>query len=382
MDNIINFFANINFPYVPVAFLLGLVMAAILNKFIPEFIIFSAVGFFFNILFPRVFTTLNSLNLFSYYTFLILFFIGLNFPWREVNLIRRKLYRCFSGIYISMLALVTLTIVALGHYASYLPEILKNNFFILPYLMLLFFSPDICQLKNKLAVLKTKGPLTVFSENICLLLNTLTLFILLFSFHNNISNIWLYIFIKAIFILLLALLLQKTNLSENLSKLFLIAALFIFIDPGFRSNGLLPLFSGIILSFFNKNNKSFLKNNLIDTLNFIAYFLAGQFFVFSYTSLLVGFSLFLIYQLAFRLTCYIWGRWELNESIYKNIGGLLANPGLLPVFILIGLYLEKINSIDFSLLISSALFFKLFCFIIWHFESTSRLIKAGESNIT
>lgn len=130
MDNFLNFLATNNIQYIPVIFLLGLIISAILNKFIPDFIIFTIAGFCLNKSFGPAFTLINSLNLFNYYIFLMLFFIGLNFPWQEVNLIRRKLYRCCSGIYTSMLALVILTLVILVQYSNYLPTLLKNNLFI------------------------------------------------------------------------------------------------------------------------------------------------------------------------------------------------------------------------------------------------------------
>lgn len=380
MDNFIKISIEFATKNITLIFLLIFIGTAALGKLLPDFIVFTAAGFLANKLFPDMFSQLWSLNFYELYASLILFFIGLQLPWREANLIRRKLYRSFCATYSTLFGVFAGLYLLSLNFQTKLPLFIRDNLLIIPFLFSLLFFLDSFQLKKKISQNKAQGPLTSFGENLSSLFNLVSTLIILGAFtygHWTIPTL----LPGLITIIILALLLEKLNISNLFTNLALGIALFSFLGADFRFTALLPLFCGILLGMIPWNGKKyFLNPETINILNFSGFFLAGKFFTFSSTALTWGFCLFIMQQLVFRITFYLWGRIELNESIYKNLSGFILNPSLFPALLLIGLGSAKLDLLNFSLLFSAALFFKLFSFIIWQFESSRRLIKAGESD--
>lgn len=359
-------------------FLVVYFLGIIFSRFLPDYLSFLLAGLILRPFIPEQIFTFGSKFFIPYFIYFLLFYTGLSFPWQQVNLIRKRLYKFWLSSYLSIFASITGLFFLFKYLSKFSwASIIKDNFNVLPYLLLIILFPAYQEIRNLIKKINSKGPLSTFSENSSLLFSITGLLILTIAFLDP-SGLLIILFKLGILVIMISLF--KLLCPQKQLFLFLnIGILAVFFQNNFL-NLLLPLFTGLIFSFFWKNKEEFTPGNYLSYFSNAALIFALPLITINKTILLLGILFFLIKQVVYRLFLFIWGKPFSSESVYKNISNLLINQDLLPLYIFYGMQFNTLSSIDFSLLFSVFILLKLLEQLFWLFLAPKSLRKAGEAN--
>ncbi len=350
-----------------------------LARFLPETITFFLIGSGLlqakTLELSAVFTKLIPVIIIFYS-----FFLGLNFPWHQANLFRKKLYRTtFAGF------LLITGLNVLLYYAiiknNLLPNFIDNFSGIIFYLIAALIMVAFLEINKTTLQKKANGPLAGMTSGSAVLFNLLVLFLLpAITEQLTLTNLafsaaaalGLFLIIK----LLTRFVYPQKKLSLQITTLLLLVMSIYFIKE--LNIFIFPALTGVFFSLKkDQDQQQLLPAELIHILKNIIIIGALSYLQYTPAILWLTGGYFLYKQFVFRIVFFILGKnLHLSESVYQHLGSALATQGVFFISFIIYLNIPEKN---ISTAVISVI---IFCSVIentlHNFIFARNLRKAGE----
>lgn len=311
------------------------------------------------------------------------FFLGLNFPWHQANLFRKKLYRNTLTSFLLIIGLSVLLyyfLVTNKFLFGFADNFSTIIFYFIPALLTVSFLDIYKTTIHK----KTNGPLTGMSTGTALLFNILVLFLLpVISQQLTLPSLIYSLcgaLIAALTIKLLGIFVYpQKQLSWQITTLLLLALSIYFIKE--LNIFIFPVLTGLLLSLKkNGRTQQLVPTEMINIFKNIIIIAALPYLQYTPATIWLTAGYFIYKQLIFRLVFFILGKnLHLSESVYPTLGSALATQSLF--FIPFVIYLNNLHLLEKNIylpIISVIVIASVIENTLHYFVFTRNLKKAGE----